>query len=135
MFSHVMIGTSDIDRARHFYDKVLGLLGAGAPAEVERPDGKKALFYRHKGNVFAVAQPRNGEPATPANGGTIGFTCDSPEQVRQFHDLIVSLGGQSIEDPPGLRESSVMGPMVLAYARDLDGNKLCALYRPKEQKS
>jgi catechol 2,3-dioxygenase-like lactoylglutathione lyase family enzyme len=41
----------------------------------------------------------------------------------------VAHGGISIEDPPGLREGK-MGSMYLAYVRDPDGHKLCALYRP-----
>lgn len=39
-------------------------------------------------------------------------------------------GGESIEDPPGLRESDVVA-MYLAYVRDPDGNKLCAIFRAK----
>ena len=59
---------------------------------------------------------------------TIGFACDSLEQVKAFHDAGVAAGGTSIEDPPGLREST-MGNLHLSYVRDLDGNKLCAMHR------
>jgi predicted lactoylglutathione lyase len=75
-----------------------------------------------------VTQPINGEAATPANGGTIGFKCSSLEQVRAFHDTAVANGGQSIEDPPGLRDGD-LGAMYLAYVRDPDGHKLCAICR------
>ena len=50
------------------------------------------------------------------------------EQVQQFHDVAVANGGTSIEAPPGLRKSP-LGELHLAYVRDPDGNKLCALYR------
>jgi catechol 2,3-dioxygenase-like lactoylglutathione lyase family enzyme len=50
--------------------------------------------------------------------------------VRAFHDVAVAHGGVSIEEPPGLRDNG-MGPMHLAYVRDPDGNKLCALHRLK----
>jgi predicted lactoylglutathione lyase len=50
--------------------------------------------------------------------------------VKQFHDTAVAHGGMSIEQPPGLREGK-LGAMYLAYVRDPDGNKLCALFRPK----
>ena len=63
-------------------------------------------------------------------GGTVGFKCNSPEQVREFHDVAVANGGTSIEEPPGPR-SGPTGVLHLAYVRDPDGNKLCALYRPK----
>lgn len=129
MFSHVMVGTNDIGRSKRFYDAVLGVLGAGAPLQNRNGAGQARLFYRHEGRSFCVSEPIDGEPATFANGGTIGFRCNSPQQVRQFHDAAVAHGGISIEDPPGLREG-VLGSMYLAYVRDPDGNKLCALHRP-----
>ena len=129
MFSHVMIGSNDIDKSKRFYDAVLGTLGAGQPFEGQAPTGHKRLFYRHAGSAFCVTQPINGDAATCANGGTIGFKCTSAEQVMAFHDAAIAHGGASIEEPPGLRDSG-MGPMHLAYVRDPDGNKLCAVYRP-----
>jgi catechol 2,3-dioxygenase-like lactoylglutathione lyase family enzyme len=130
MFSHVMVGASDIDRSKRFYDAVLGVLGAGEPIRNQNRTGQTRLFYRHDGGTFGVSEPLNGEPASFGNGGTIGFKCSSPEQVRKFHDTAVEHGGTSVEDPPGLREGS-MGAIHLAYVRDPDGNKLCALHRPK----
>ncbi len=130
MLNHVMIGSNDIERSKRFYDAVLGTLGAGEAIRNVASSGHTRLFYRHEGNSFGVSEPINGEAATPANGATIGFKCHSPEQVRQFHDTAVAQGGVSIEDPPGLRESN-MGSLYLAYVRDPDGNKLCAIYRPK----
>lgn len=129
MFSHVMVGSNDIDRSKRFYDAVLATLGAGEPLRNVAGTGHTRLFYRHDGSTFCVTEPINGEPATSANGGTIGFKCHSPEQVQQFHDAAVAHGGTSIEAAPGLRESK-MGSLHLAYVRDPDGNKLCALFRP-----
>lgn len=130
MFNHIMVGSNDIERSKRFYDAVLGILGAGEPVRNKSDSGHTRLFYRHDGNSFCVSEPINDEAATPANGGTIGFKCSSPEQVQQFHDTAVAHGGTSIENPPGLREGA-MGALHLAYVRDPDGNKLCALYRPK----
>jgi catechol 2,3-dioxygenase-like lactoylglutathione lyase family enzyme len=130
MFSHVMVGSNDIQRSKRFYDAVLGTLGAGEPLQNQAPSGHQRLFYRHDGVTFCVTEPINGEPATSANGGTIGFKCNSPEQVQQFHDVAVAHGGTSIEQPPGLR-SNALGSLHLSYVRDPDGNKLCALYRVK----
>ena len=130
MFNHVMIGTNDIERSKRFYDAVLGTLGAGEPVRNTAGSGHTRLFYRHDGSTFCVSEPINGEDATFANGGTIGFKCNSPEQVRAFHDTAVAHGGESIEDAPGLREGS-LGAMHLAYVRDPDGNKLCAIHRGK----
>jgi catechol 2,3-dioxygenase-like lactoylglutathione lyase family enzyme len=130
MFSHVMVGSNDIERSKRFYDAVLGVLGAGEPLRNTSNTGHTRLFYRHDGGTFCVSEPISGAAATFANGGTIGFKCGSPEQVREFHDVAVARGGTSIEDAPGLREGS-LGAMYLAYVRDPDGNKLCALHRPK----
>lgn len=129
MFNHVVVGTNDLERAQRFYDAVLGVLGAPAPVADQAPSGHRRLFYRHAGHTFCVTQPINGEPATCANGATVGFRCESAEQVNAFHDTSVRLGGTSIEQPPGLRGSD-RGVMYLAYVRDPDGNKLCAIYRP-----
>lgn len=128
MFSHVMVGSNDIERAKRFYDAVLSVLGLAQPIRNVSPTGHTRLFYRHDGQTFCVTEPINGEPATFANGGTIGFKCNSPEQVHAFHDAAIANGGTSIEEPPGPRKGS-LGPLYLAYVRDPDGNKLCAMFR------
>ena len=130
MFSHVMIGSNDLERSKRFYDAVLGVLGAGEPLRNKANSGHTRLFYRHEGNAFCITEPIDNQDATCANGATIGFKCHSPEQVHAFHDTAVAHGGKSIEEPPGLRDSS-LGPLYLAYVRDPDGHKLCAMYRPK----
>ena len=129
MFNHVMVGSNDIDRSRRFYDAVLATLGVGAPITNTADSGHTRLFYLHGGGMFGVSEPINDEAATPANGGTIGFKCASPEQVTTFHDVALAHGGVSIEEPPGVR-NSLMGPIHLSYVRDPDGNKLCAIHRP-----
>lgn len=133
MFNHIMIGSNDIERSKRFYDAVLGTLGVGEPARNTAPTGHTRLFYRHEGGVFCVSEPINDEAATVANGGTIGFKCSSPELVRKFHDTAVAHGGISIEDPPGLRQGG-LGSVHLAYVRDPDGHKLCAIHRPKQDR-
>lgn len=129
MFSHIMVGSNDIERSKRFYDAVLGVLGAGAPLRNQAPTGHTRLFYRHDGGTFCVSEPINGEAATAANGATIGFKCQSPEQVKAFHDAAIAQGGRSIEEPPGLRQGG-LGALYLAYVRDPDGHKLCAMHRP-----
>lgn len=129
MFNHIMIGSNDIERSKRFYDAVLGTLGAGEPLRNKAGSGHTRLFYRHDGSTFCITEPINDDEATCANGGTIGFKCNSPEQVKEFHDVAVANGGKSIEDPPGPRDSK-LGAMHLAYVRDPDGHKLCAIYRP-----
>jgi catechol 2,3-dioxygenase-like lactoylglutathione lyase family enzyme len=123
MFSHVMIGTNDLDRAKKFYDAVLGTLGIG-PAVV---DGHRIFYISPKG-VFSVSKPIDGKPATFANGGTVGFAAESTEQADAWHTAGIANGGKTCEDPPGVRAGN-SGKMYLAYLRDPDGNKICALKR------
>ncbi len=127
MFSHVMIGTNDLDRAKAFYDTLLGTLGV-PPGAVDR----HRIFYRTKTGTFSVSKPIDGKPATHANGGTIGFTAASPEEADAWHAAGIANGGTTCEDPPGIRGSGSV-KIYIAYLRDPDGNKLCALHRlPKE---
>jgi catechol 2,3-dioxygenase-like lactoylglutathione lyase family enzyme len=125
-----MLGTNDIERSKRFYDAVLKVLGAGGAIENTNKTGQRRLFYRHDGATFSLSEPINGQPATIGNGGTIGFKCESPEQLKQFHDVAVANGGTSVEESPGPR-TGPMGLLYLAYVRDPDGHKLCALHRPK----
>jgi catechol 2,3-dioxygenase-like lactoylglutathione lyase family enzyme len=124
MFSHIMIGSNDIARSKTFYDALLGAMGG--PPGVQ--DAKGRLIYSHRGGRFLVTKPIDGEAATGANGGTIGFAMDGPEQADAWHKAGVENGGTAIEDAPGVRQGG-SGSMYLAYLRDPDGNKLCALHR------
>jgi catechol 2,3-dioxygenase-like lactoylglutathione lyase family enzyme len=123
-----MIGADDVEKAKAFYDKVLGTLGI-PPGRLEtHRDGRLRALYGTPTGVFALTQPLNRKPTTNANGSTLGFAASSPEQVKAWHDAGVAAGGTAIEDPPGVREAAA-GKLYLAYLRDLDGNKICALHR------
>lgn len=124
MFSHVMFGVSDLEVSKKFYDALLGTLGIGPGVA-----NKSRYFYRSPTGLFGITLPINGEPATHGNGSTIGFTMASTAQADAFHAAGVANGGTTCEDPPGWRESSV-GKIYLAYLRDPDGNKICAMHRP-----
>ena len=129
MLNHVMIGTNDIEKSKAFYEKVLAVLGVKSPMENTAGSGHKRAIFLNDGDVFMLSEPIDGEVATCANGMTIGFKCSSPEQVKDLHDVAVANGGTSIEDPPGLRDTT-MGPIHLSYFRDLDGHKICGIHRP-----
>jgi catechol 2,3-dioxygenase-like lactoylglutathione lyase family enzyme len=59
---------------------------------------------------------------------TIGFTAASPAHADAWHAAGLAAGGTTCEEPPGVREGST-GKFYLAYLRDLDGHKICALHR------
>ncbi len=127
MFSHIMVGSNDIEKSKTFYDALFAAIGAKPGRKDE-----KGVNYLHSGALFMVRPPLNGKEATHGNGSTIGFTLDSPEQVEAWHAAGVQSGGTSVEDPPGIRQGS-FGPLYLAYLRDPDGNKLCGLHRMPTQ--
>ena len=123
MFSHMMVGSNDIARSKIFYDATFTAMGGRAGSI----DPKGRLLYMHNGGLFLVTPPINGEPATHGNGCTVGFSMTS-EQADAWHKAGVENGGTAIEDAPGVRDGGMM-KMYLAYLRDPDGNKLCALHR------
>ena len=123
MFSHVMVGSNDLERSKKFYDSLFEKEGM--------TDDKGRVAYRRNGSVFMISKPIDGQPAHHANGGTIGFNYDSPEEVDAWHRRGVEAGGKSCEDPPGYRQNA-FGKLYLAYLRDPDGNKLCGLHRPEQ---
>ena len=126
MFSHITIGSNDIAASRKFYNATLGALGV-ASAEV---NAKGRLVYATDPGRLIVTRPVNGQPATAANGGTIGFAAASEQAVDAWHAAGVANGGVTCEDPPGIRHLPT-GDLYLAYLRDPTGNKLCALHRVK----
>ncbi len=122
MFSHMMVGSNDIARSKKFYDATFKAMG-GREGSI---DPKGRLIYAHNGTMFLVTPPIDSQPATVGNGCTIGFAM-TPEQADAWHEAGVSNGGTAIEDPPGVRDGGTM-KLYLAYLRDPDGNKLCALH-------
>ena len=125
MFSHVMIGTNDLEESRIFYDKIFEALGAKPGKMYPNLTGQRRYFYNFKGTSFCITEPIDGKPATVSNGATIGFNIESTEQGDSWHKAGIENGGTSIEEDPGIRNYEKFS-MYLAYLRDPTGNKLCA---------
>lgn len=122
LFSHVAVGSNDIEKSKKFYDALFRVIGGEVLS-----DPKGRLMYIKDGQLLLVTKPIDGKAATCGNGITIGFSLNSPEQVNQWHKAGVDHGGKTIEDPPGVREAGGK-KMYLAYLRDPDGTKLCGYY-------
>ena len=120
IFSHIVLGTNDIGKARIFYDAVLGELGIGRVMDMD-----DRSIWGVGGPALIVTKPINGEPACHANGGTVGFAAASSEAIDKFHAAGLAAGGVC-EGAPGLRPA--MPGLYAAYLRDLDGNKICAVH-------
>ena len=117
IFTHVVVGSNDLDRARKFYDATLATLGIKRVMNLEA-----ASLWGAEGPEFMVTRPGNGLPATWANGGTISFLAPSRAAVHRFHEVALANGAKD-EGAPGPR--SFTPTAYAAYVRDADGNKIC----------
>ena len=118
MFTHIMIGSNDLERSKVFYDATFTALGG----KLGKRDERGRLIYEHEGGRLMITEPIDGNPATVANGGTIGIAATSQDKVRAWHEAGTTHGGTSIETPPCERPNGVF----VAYLRDPDGHKLTA---------
>lgn len=129
MFSHVTVGTRDLERAQHFYDAVLAPLGL--TQRVVAPDGGPAALCWIGAHSplprFYVYRPFNGEPATVGNGDMVAFLAPSKETVETAHAGGLAHGGTD-EGGPGPRPHYGDGYFG-AYLRDPDGNKVHIVHR------
>ena len=123
MLGYVTLGTNDLDRARAFYDALLGELGATRKMQFEET-GFTLYGTGDRRPGIAVTRPYDGNPATVGNGNMAAIAADSRATVDRIHAKALELGG-SCEGAPGLRTPDGPGAFYGAYFRDLDGNKLC----------
>ena len=120
MFSHIMIGSNDVDRSKKFYDALFAAMGA-QPGTV---DARGRLAYSHNGCRFMVTKPIDGKSASSANGGTIGFSMKDAKMAEAWHKAGVANGGASIEVPPACARTVLIlpifvTPMVTRLSRSL----------------
>lgn len=118
IFTHVTVGTNDLETSRSFYDEALAELGFKRIADI--PNG--SIWGVDKPSFF-VLSPLNGQPASVGNGGTVSFEAPNRASIDAFHALALSKGGKD-EGAPGPRGWAPNA--YAAYVRDLDGNKLAA---------
>ena len=123
MFSHIMVGVSDFQRAMAFYTPVLESLGiAFRFMEEDRPWAGWQSSPEPR-PLFLIGRPFNQQAHQPGNGQTIAFLAASRSLVERVHAIALANGGVC-DGPPGLRPQyhpNYYG----AYFRDPDGNKLC----------
>lgn len=128
MFSHVTIGSNDLDQAAVFYDAVLSPLGLFRSPVIDNDEtlgwcwaGSQSMPY------FYVVRPYDNASASAGNGSMVAFVAASVEDVDAAYQAGLDVGGQS-EGAPGQRDH--YGPGYYgAYLRDLDGNKIHIVYR------
>src|SRR5579871_3947407 len=86
---HGCVGSNDLERAKAFYDALLGPVGV--TTLFPHPSGGRV--YGKDGRVFfVVLGPYDKQPATVGNGSMHGFSFDTPEEVDAFHARALTLG-------------------------------------------
>ena len=125
MYSHVTVGTSQMNRAMRFYDAVLAPLGMQRKRTFKIAISYAPPDFSGVNEPFWVVRPYDKKDATPGNGVTVAFEAPTRAAVDAFHAAALAAGA-SDEGPPGIREHyhpNYYG----AYVRDPDGNKLCVV--------
>lgn len=129
MFSHVTLGTKNLDHVASFYDPLMRRLGL---RRIESDAGHGLIGYGDSPEAtpqFYLITPFDGGAASVGNGVTIAFEALDRATVDAFHHIALEHGGRC-EGPPGLRPH-YHPDYYGTYLRDPDGNKLCCVcHRP-----
>lgn len=123
MIAYTTVGTNDYEKAQSFYNDLFGEIGVG---QLWASDTFAGYGTAPDQPMFAICKPNDGLAATNGNGTMIALKCETKDQVQKLHAKATSLGGAD-EGAPGPRGDA----FYMAYARDLDGNKL-AFYTPNK---
>lgn len=128
MYSHMTVGTSDIEKSIVFYDAALAPLGIPRYFRDEEAAGYSAAADRAPS--FWVVPPFDGKPMTTGNGVHVAFEAETRAAVDAFYEAAMANGGTD-EGTPGLRPQ-YHADYYGAYVRDPDGNKLQAVCHQAE---
>jgi catechol 2,3-dioxygenase-like lactoylglutathione lyase family enzyme len=133
MFSHVTVGTADVERAARFYDAVLATLGIVRVKTYKVGAGYAPEGFAGIEPPFWILRPFDRRAPAPGNGPMVAFAASSRGAVDAFHKAAIAAGG-SDEGAPGLR-THYHPDYYGAYARDPDGNKICVVCHHAEQQA
>lgn len=118
---HASVGTNDLSRAKAFYTPVLATLNIALVSEYEQ-----AVAYGKGYPEFWLQLPFDKMPATSGNGVHFGFVALNKQQVDDFYQCALALGGRC-NGAPGARPEYGT-PYYGCFILDLDGNKIEASY-------
>ncbi|MGH3128843.1 MAG: VOC family protein [Gaiellaceae bacterium] len=114
--AHVAVNVSDWERAKGFYEAVLGPLGYRI---VYEEDGALAYFADQQGLDFGLGR------RDPVGGAHVAFDCSDRETVDAFYANALGAGGRD-NGPPGIR-AQYDADYYAAYVLDADGNNIEAV--------
>jgi catechol 2,3-dioxygenase-like lactoylglutathione lyase family enzyme len=113
MVEHVAVNVGEWDRAKRFYEKLLGTLGYRV---VYEEDGTLAYFADHRGLDFGIGR------RDPIGGAHVAFACPDRDAVDRFHEVGLAAGGTD-NGSPGIR-AQYDANYYAAYVLDPDGNNI-----------
>ncbi|ESX51826.1 lactoylglutathione lyase [Mesorhizobium sp. LSHC422A00] len=122
MLLYITLGTSDLKRARGFYDAALGALSYVCRRAEEFEIGYAALGDSR--SRLWITTPFNKRAASVGNGSMVAFDAPDRASVDAFYAAALDSGGTD-EGKPGLRPYHA--DFYACYVRDPDGNKLSAV--------
>ena len=122
MLAYVMVGSNNLKKSAKFYDAALAPLGLVKTGGDDRYIGYGPKNAPAK-SQFYVTKPYNKKKATFGNGTMISIAAKTKKAVDGFHAAALKAGGTD-DGKPGPRPAN--GTNYVAYARDPDGNKICA---------
>lgn len=125
MIGYVTLGTDDLDRARAYYDALLGTIGAKRLMQFPDEDGGFTMWGTSMAApAIVITRPYDKQSPECGNGNMIAIVMDDQAKVDAFHAKAIELGGTD-EGAPGYRGDPSFG-YYFAYFRDPDGHKLAA---------
>ena len=123
MFSHIIVGVKEFDRALAFYRAIMRIVDVkerfcdpGRPwaGWQSRPEPRP---------LFIIGKPYDHRSHEAGNGQMVAFLAQSRAIVDKVYTVALTNGGTS-EGEPGLRPE--YHPHYYgAYFRDTEGNKIC----------
>ncbi len=114
--AHVAVNVSEWERAKRFYEEVLGPLGYRA---VYVEEGALAYFADAGGLDFGIGR------RDPVGGAHVAFDCPDRDTVDRFYEAALGAGGRD-NGPPGIR-AQYDANYYAAYVLDPDGNNIEAV--------
>ena len=125
MIGYVTLGTDDLDRARAFYDALLGSIGAKRLMQFPDEDGGFTMYGTSMSQpALVITRPYDKQSQDCGNGNMVAIVMDDKAKVDAFHAKALELGA-SDEGAPGYRGDPNFG-YYFGYFRDPDGHKLAA---------